>query len=382
MAVVAGGAEDSDRTAGPVLHGLTVFRSLRWARTGATRSLRLALRPLRDQGIHLHFVASRSIPHFLAGLLRDRRLGFDFVLFNGLASIAPARPHAIRGASRWRQLLPRGNSGYALWRLTTALGKPVFVYWHETDWVLDRHRREDPGGAHKLDRIASHARTIHLTASGWGSQSMRRLYPGADPVAIYECSAVPAPFDEPVVPRTPPLVLNMASIQERKGTDLFVETAIKVCRRHKEVEFVWLGEGRPFGHWMADIERAGLQQRILFPGYIEAAHLLLRRASVLFLSSRDDPFPLSVLEAMCLGRSIVAFDVGGAPEALAGLGHVVSPFDTDEAARTILACLEKAPSDLVNQKLRERYLEHYTPDGFARRLSEVLRNRIELTRTR
>jgi glycosyltransferase involved in cell wall biosynthesis len=168
-------------------------------------------------------------------------------------------------------------------------------------------------------------------------------------------------------------VVNLASIQERKGTDLFVETAIKVCRRHPTVEFLWLGDGEPFGSWQREISQAGLEHRILFPGYVEAGHLILRRASIFFLSSRDDPFPLSVLEAMCLGRTVVTFDVGGAPEALDGQGYVIPPFDTDLAARAILECLDKPRANLVSPSLRERYLALYTPERFAARLNHVVR---------
>jgi glycosyltransferase involved in cell wall biosynthesis len=178
------------------------------------------------------------------------------------------------------------------------------------------------------------------------------------------------------LPSEPPVVVNLASIQERKGTDLFVQTAIKVCQVHPSVEFIWLGDGRPFGTWQTDIERAGLQGRILFPGYVEAAHLILRRASVLFLSSRDDPFPLSVLEAMCLARSIVTFGVGGAPEALAGHGAIVPPFDTNAAAQAILAILDRAPAQRLNLALRERYLALYTPERFAARLDAVIRQHL------
>jgi glycosyltransferase involved in cell wall biosynthesis len=173
-------------------------------------------------------------------------------------------------------------------------------------------------------------------------------------------------------------VINLASIQERKGTDLFVETAIKVCQVHPSVEFVWLGDGQPFGTWKADIKQMGLEERILFPGYVEAAYLMLRRASVFFLSSRDDPFPLSVLEAMCLGRSIVTFDVGGAPEALADHGIVIRPFDTAAAAEVILEILGRLPNDRLNLAVRNRYLQLYTPQKFAARLEECIRGHLDV----
>jgi glycosyltransferase involved in cell wall biosynthesis len=94
------------------------------------------------------------------------------------------------------------------------------------------------------------------------------------------------------------------------------------------------------------------------------------------LSSRDDPFPLSVLEAMCLARSIVAFDVGGAPEALAGHGQLVPPFDTGAAAAAILERLARPPEALVDLALRDRYLALFTPDRLAQRLNQQIREHL------
>jgi glycosyltransferase involved in cell wall biosynthesis len=327
---------------------------------GAGRPIRNAGQPLRHLGVHLHYAAVRTAAHFVISMAQVRRYRYDFVLFNGLASISR-----------------RSRFGYALWGMTRLLRIPTFLYWHETDWVLERHARQHPASAARVRRIALDGAIVHLAVSEACRQSLQKFFPGVEPIVIYNCTDVPAPFDRPVQPAEPPTAVNIASIQARKGTDLFVETAIEVCHQHPTVEFIWLGDGEPFGSWQADIERAGLQERILFPGYVEAGHMILRRASLFFLASRDDPFPLSVLEAMCLGRSIVVFDVGGAPEALAGLGHVIPPFDTNAAAGTILDLLHRPPAKLVNLALRERYLEQYTPQSFARRLNRILRGQLK-----
>jgi len=341
------------------LYGLAVLPKLQRVKTGASRSISYAQVPLRDLDVYLDFFAARTIAHGLYSAVRNKRFRYDFVLFNGIASL-----------SRFSQ------AGYPLFRLMQAMHVPTFIYWHETGWVFDRLQREHPRTFRRVAHAASHPSVVHLAASRACGRSVGQWFPRAVPIPVYECTAVPAPFDRPIPPAEPPMVVNLASIQERKGTDLFVETAIKVCQQHPTVEFLWLGDGREFGTWRQEIDRAGLQDRILFPGYVEAPYLLLRRASVLFLSSRDDPFPLSVLEAMCLGRTVVTFDAGGAPEALAGHGHVVAPFDTDAAADTILSCLAKPPTERMNLALRDRYFERYTPEKFAQRLDKVLRNHI------
>ena len=150
-----------------------------------------------------------------------------------------------------------------------------------------------------------------------------------------------------------------------------------MCQKHSQVKFIWLGNGDNYGTWRQDIDDAELKDRIIFPGYINEPHLWLLHASVFFLSSRDDPFPLSILEAMCLKRTIVTFDVGGAPEALDGNGILIKPFDTNAAAKAILKCLESNHEHLLNQDVKEIYDDTYTPAKFAKRLNRQLRSFLE-----
>jgi len=349
----------SDREEARHIHGMVALNTLRPMSTGATRSIRLARAPLRQLGIDLHLVSVRSPLHFLWPFLQGRRLRYDFVLFNGLASLSANSLFA-----------------YPLWCAAIRFRLPVFFYWHETEWTLRRQAQEQPRSARRIARMAQHPSVLHLTASGATSDSVRGRFGDVCTVPIYECAHIPQPSAAIHRPAEPPLVVNAATIQPRKGTDLFVETAIKVCREHPTVAFVWMGHGDSFGNWPGQIREAGLEQRILFPGYVNKPHLLLRRASIFFLSSRDDPFPLSVLEAMALGRAVVTFDVGGAPEALAGNGRLIPPFDTDKAAAAILEILALRPADRLQPALRQRYLAHYSPQAFSERLARTIRDRL------
>lgn len=341
------------------LHGLVILNSIREMRSGSSRPIRLVKPYLDAFAISLHYAAVRSLLHFLYSLAKTRRLCYDFVLFNGLASLSH-----------------RSRFGPFVAKIVRRLKLPFFIYWHETDWVLDRLGRQHPASARTVQQIACHPSVTHLTVSRAARYSVHAHYPGSSPIVVHNCTSLPTPFDQPVQPASPPYVINLASIQERKGTDLFVRVAIEVCTQHPTAEFIWLGDGTPFGDWQQQIRDAGMEHRILFPGYVDSAYLVLRRASVFFLSSRDDPFPLSLLEAMCLGRTVVAFDVGGAPEALGGHGTLVEPFDTQAAADAILEHLRKPAQELVNNAVRQRYLQLYTPERFAARLSQCIRDRV------
>lgn len=341
-------------------HGLVVIDRLEHTHLGMNRSLLAARGPLASAGVTFEVGSVRTPYHLARALLKGRgRRPFDFLLFNSLG--------ALLAESR---LGHRLNGARPLWMLARRLGVPTVLYWHETDWVLDRVATERPGDLARIRPIAADPATTHLTASSAGLQSIRRRFPASDPFVIYEC--VPQPVGERGVPTDPPLVVNLASIQPRKGTDLFVRSAIALCRRHPTVTFAWLGGGTPFGTWKEEIASEGLDERIHFPGYVSDPAAWLARSSALFLSSRDDPCPLAVLEAMAHARHVVAFNVGGAPEVLAGRGTVVSPFDTEAAAAALEAVIRRPAAARPVPAARERYAQQFTPEAFAARLVSCL----------
>jgi glycosyltransferase involved in cell wall biosynthesis len=65
----------------------------------------------------------------------------------------------------------------------------------------------------------------------------------------------------------------------------------------------------------------------------------MRRFDVATLPSRDDPFPLVVLEAMLVGTPVVAFDVGGVAQQIGDTGITVPSGDVAGFAQQIVRLL-------------------------------------------
>ncbi len=343
---------------GSTLHGLIILNNLKRLNLGMNRPLKTAVSPLKKHNIHLHFIGARTPLHVLHNTIQNKKISYDFVLFNSLASISQKTPFS-----------------YHLWKIMRHLNIPLFIYWHETSWVFKKH--EQYARSAEQVRQMAYDDITHLVVSQAGADALSKQYPDIQSHLIYNTTTVPTTLPPLATPTDPPMVINVASIQERKGTDLFVETAIKVCQQHSSVEFMWVGKGQPYGDWQQKIKQAGLQDRILFSGQINNPHLLTRRAAIFFLSSRDDPFPLSVLEAMAMGRTVMTFDVGGAPEAVAEHGIQIPAFDTTVAADTMLDLLKRPLINLVKPTAHQAYLDNYTPDHFATRLNQVIRTQTD-----
>ncbi len=348
------------------LKGIVFISSLKRPLYGMNRSIvQISSYLKQEHNIILDFTETGSATFLIE--LYEKFDQYDFLLFNSAASLI--------------LLLQFPEIFNALIKLNI----PIFIYWHETEWAMNNLGEKFPKYAELISSFSNHL-VFHLTASNCCSIFVSTIFKGCKSriFTVYECiDEHTEDFpDSDFVPLQSPFVLNIASIQDRKGTDLFIESAIKVCHKHPTVKFVWLGKEVSLGSYshkagLARIEKAGLNDRIIFPGFADNPYQYLKTASLVFLSSRDDPFPLTILEAMSCGRQIITFDVGGAPEAIGEEGIIIKPFDTDAAAQSILASLDKPTDKLFKPSMQKRYLNLYTPEKFAIRLDSCIRQSLQ-----
>ena len=118
-------------------------------------------------------------------------------------------------------------------------------------------------------------------------------------------------------------ILFLGRLHERKSPMAFVEMAIDVLERGFDVEFSLVGADE--GEAQAVVRRvseSGWSSRISWGGASSptAALECLMDSEVYVLSSRDDVYPMSVLEAMSLGVPVVVTPGCGLAEAIASNG--------------------------------------------------------------
>lgn len=106
-------------------------------------------------------------------------------------------------------------------------------------------------------------------------------------------------------------------IRPAKGTDLFVEAAIDLCKRHKDLRAILLGRAtrRDKKFLMAlkeQVRAAGLTDRILFKDEVPvwATPDWYRALDVYVTPSLNEGFGVTPLEAMACAVPVVATDVG------------------------------------------------------------------------
>lgn len=115
------------------------------------------------------------------------------------------------------------------------------------------------------------------------------------------------------LPKDAKIVVNSGYADLRKGFDLFVQIAKQSVAIDAKYHFVWLGNVEPsLKNWiLKDIVGSKLEKHIHIVPFTNKISLYLEGADVFAMTSREDPFPSVVLEALALGTPVVGFLGGG-----------------------------------------------------------------------
>lgn len=170
----------------------------------------------------------------------------------------------------------------------------------------------------------------------------------------------------------------------RKGPDLFVQAAAALRRSDPDldVHFVWVGgpgdERIPVEQ---DIAGLGLEGRVHFVGELSDPGDLFSTLDAFCLTSREDPYPLVMLEAAALGVPIVSFANGGAVEFAGDTGDLATrraaivPYLDAEAMGATVAHLLRDPvaaREMAGRGQRRVLDEHTIEVGAAALHAELL----------
>ena len=146
---------------------------------------------------------------------------------------------------------------------------------------------------------------------------------------------------------------------DRKGYDIFIEVARRL--KDEKYYFIWLGATKQSGYeYFLDkyIDHYKLKNiLIIHPPQLDYYNYL-DLADVFFLSSREDPFPLVMLEANILGKYIVSLDSGGVVEFLdSSKGHIIKSWNIEDIVSELKMCCHNLKDKKISPIVKSEELE-------------------------
>ncbi len=354
---------------------------------GATRAVLRSVEPLVAEGLQLHVWCSRPSPLYdelsahgfdVAGAPRLLRYSWSTLRHPpGVLRRAGSVPGSLAAFGRHlRALGPdlvHANATLSLPEaaVARARGFPVLFHSHEAAW----------GGAKGVLLRRFVWRVAHEVAAVSRANAAPLARPGREPILLPE----PAPAPRPPVCRlkaagAPVVVASVGAISHRKGTDLFVDAAERLRSQDVSLAFELAGavEDAPSATWArAQLDRAQ-HAGVHYREHVDVLREL-EGWDIVVLPSRQDPFPLVVLEAMAAARPVIGSRRDGIEEQLDGeTGVLVTPEDPDALAAAI-AALAADPERRaeLGAAAHARVMSMYTPEHAARRLRAAYSRTLE-----
>jgi glycosyltransferase involved in cell wall biosynthesis len=292
--------------------------------------------------------------------------------------IALARRAEVVLSSKWQGHLVGGPAA-------EAAGLPSF--WWQQDLA-----RKNPGE----ERAARLPAAAIVCSSDHAVAAQRVLAPDARVVKIHPGVAVTAIAGRrgagsrirAALGWEPSRIVGIVGRLERwKGQEIFLRAAALVAGRHPDVRFAVIG-GALLGNegsYPDDLEQLaaelGLADRVCFAGHQMDVYPWFDALDVAVHASRGEPFGLVVVEAMALGKPLVATVPGGPAEIVEdGVSGLLVPFGTPDAlAEAVNRILDdRALGAALGREASRRaplFSEERMADCFASLLSDLLGRR-------
>ena len=167
------------------------------------------------------------------------------------------------------------------------------------------------------------------------------------------------------------VVVMAGRMTAQKGWDVLLEAAARLAAVRADVAWVLVGDGplRP-----ALTRRAAeLGVAACFTGARSDMADVLGCADLVVLASRSEGLPFTLLEAMALGKPVVATRVGGVPEVVeeGRSGRLVPRDDPAALASAVASVLDAPDAAAMGARGRARVEAAFTLDGMVRAVEGV-----------
>jgi glycosyltransferase involved in cell wall biosynthesis len=236
----------------------------------------------------------------------------------------------------------------------------------------------------RIERIIAHKADVVLALS----EAMKRGIAASAGISSRKVevvsNAVDAQVFYPTAATRRPSILYVGRITAEKGVDILIKAMPLILKEIPDAELTIVGP-KTFGlerggfekQLIKLIKRLGIEEHVVFTGTLSISELreAYSRAWLSCLPSIwQEPFGLTLIEALACETPVVGTEVGGIPEVISETngGLVVKPSDAEALAQAIIRILSDASlARRMGKNGRKAIKEKYTFDRRAERVYSI-----------
>ncbi len=161
-------------------------------------------------------------------------------------------------------------------------------------------------------------------------------------------------------------LLYFGRLEHRKGAHILADALVEVLHKHQTLSAVFVGNESVYNTvsikaYIQDLLKE-YKDKVIFIENIpqDSLYPIIEKSRLVVLPSLWENFPYACLEAMALGKTVIATSAGGFPEIIENgvNGILCSPNDAKALSRTILNCLDRTDLKKIEQNAHHKAGEY------------------------
>lgn len=173
------------------------------------------------------------------------------------------------------------------------------------------------------------------------------------------------------------MILFVARFTWQKQPLLLMQAFRKALAEIPDMYLLMVGDGEQKQEAL-DLARAwGLEDKIIFQSFRQDVPHVLAAADVFVLPSLWEGLPIGLLEAMSMGKAIVATDVDGTREVIRNNdnGLLIETGNVDALAKALVrVCRDKALRAIISENARKTVQKDFNAEVMTRKIEQVYLN--------
>jgi glycosyltransferase involved in cell wall biosynthesis len=187
---------------------------------------------------------------------------------------------------------------------------------------------------------------------------------------------LPCLFDPPIEEQNADhVILFVGRLTWRKGVKYLIDALPQILAEYADTKLLVVGNGEQKAFLKKRIKKFRIENSVQFLGKVSAERLysLYNEADVYVQPSLYEPCGIAILEAMSMGKPVVATDVGGIPELITNgvEGLLVEPGNSLQLARAITNVFsDSSYRKIFGSNARKKVEREFTWNAIAKKTFE------------
>ncbi len=209
--------------------------------------------------------------------------------------------------------------------------------WQRRYFVVTLLYRWTAGNVHRIFAISDAVRESLVTIGKIDPDKVEVLRPGVDVSEFVQKAGNSSRRSRANFSEATPVIGCIGRFDVRKGQRVLVDAVARLREEYPRLKLILVGDGETRPAIESQVSQLGLESHVVFKGIQRNIREMLRAFDVVVFPSISEGLGVAILEAMAMGKLIVASRVGGIPEAITDgkQGRLVEPGDPVRLANAI-----------------------------------------------